>query len=168
MTANPIHREPCSKRYVVQLQILGPFALALSRFWGHKQTYHSTFPVAYHRLTFAVALLWQSVMENENVVLLAFALALLSGARCSATWRARLLTLSAYLYLVPMHSSWPTYAFAGFSALAWPWFAPLHPDRHWRCRLTSHRALAVGYLLIHFARQVLLRVAFMMGCLLLV
>ena len=150
-----------------QDDFFGPFALASSRFWGHKQTYHRTFPVSHHRLTIAVALLGHGVTDAGNVVLLAFAITLLFGARCSATWRARLLTLSAYLYLVPMHSSWPTYAFAGFSALAWPWFAPLHLDRYWRCRLTSHGALAVGYLLIHFARQVLLRVAFMTGCLLL-
>ena len=144
-----------------QDNFFGPFALAFSRFWGHKQTYHRTFPVSHHRLTIAVALLWHGLTDSGNVVLLAFAITLLFGARCSATWRARLLTLSAYLYLVPMHSSWPTYAFAGFSALAWPWFAPLHPDR-----LTSHGALAVGHLLIHFARQLLLRVAFMVGCLL--
>ena len=143
---------------MVRIYTGAPFALAFIRFLGPQ----TDFPVAYHRLTFAVALLWQSVMDNGNVVLLAFALALLSGARCSATWRARLLTLAAYLYLVPMHISWPTYAFAGFSALAWPWFAPLHPDR-----LTSHGALAVGHLLIHSARQMLFRVAFMTECLLL-
>jgi hypothetical protein len=149
-----------------RVECFAPFALAFIRFWGHKQTFERPFPVAYHRLTFAVALLWQSVMDNGNVVLLAFALALLSGARCSATWRARLLTLTAYLYLVPMHISWPTHALAVFSALAWPWFAPLHPDRQWRCRLTLHWAFAVGHLLIHSARQILHHVAFMMGCLL--
>ena len=101
-------------------------------------------------------------------MLVAFALALLSGARCSTTWRARFLTLTAYLFLVPMHISWPTHALAVSIALAWPWFAPFRPDRHWRCRLTLHWAFAVGHLLIHSARHVLLRVAFMMGCLLLV
>ncbi len=117
--------------------------------------------MAYDRLTFAVALLWHGVTDAGDVVLLAFAITLLLGARCSATWRARLLTLSAYLYLVPMHSSWPTYAVAGFSAWGWAWFAIVRPHR-----LKSRGALAVGHLLLRSARQLLFRVAFTTGCLL--